>query len=110
MSPTTQLTDVDVLLQQLRRVPLFAELKDEDRVCFDHAEERMLAAGELLVREGETADKFFVLLDGEISVSKAYGSDRVVVARYRPGAFSAKCPSCWTCPTSSPRGRNATAG
>ncbi|HEY5954476.1 MAG TPA: cyclic nucleotide-binding domain-containing protein, partial [Terrimicrobiaceae bacterium] len=92
MSATTHLIDFDSLLEQLRQVPLFAELQDKDRFCIERAEERTLAAGEILVREGEPSRNFFVLLDGEISVSKAYGEESVVVARYRPGAFFGEVP------------------
>ena len=72
----------------LRKVPLFANLKDEDKVCIEETEERQLAAGEMLFQEGEQAKNFFVLLEGEISVSKKHG----VVARNRPGAFFGEIP------------------
>ena len=92
MSATEHATDSDLLLEQLRRVPLFEDLKEEDRVCIEQAEERTLAAGEILATEGATAKNFFVLLEGEVSVSKLYGDQRVVVARYRPGAFFGEVP------------------
>ena len=92
MSAITQLTEPDTLLEKLRRVPLFADLREEDRVCIEKAEERTLAAGEILVTEGETAKNFFVLLEGEVSVSKKHGDQRTVVARYRPGAFFGEVP------------------
>ena len=52
----------------------------------------MLVAGEILVEEGAPATHFFVLLEGEVSVTKMYGDQRVVVARYRPGAFFGEVP------------------
>ena len=79
-------------MNQLRGVPLFANITDEDSVCFGRAEEWRLAAGELLVREGEPAKDFFVLLEGEVSVAKKYGDQQVIVARYRPGAFFGEVP------------------
>ena len=72
----------------LRKVPLFANLQEEDKVCIEETEERQLAAGEMLFQEGEQAKNFFVLLEGEISVSKKHG----VVARNRPGAFFGEIP------------------
>jgi signal transduction histidine kinase len=72
----------------LRKVPLFANLKEEDKVCIEEAEEWRLAAGEMLFQEGEQANNFFVLLEGEISVSKKHG----VVARNRAGAFFGEIP------------------
>ena len=53
----------------LRKVPLFANLKDEDKVCIEETEEWRLPAGEMLVEEAEPAEHFFVLLEGEISVA-----------------------------------------
>ena len=79
-------------MTQLRRVPLFANIKDEDDVCIGQAEEWRLPTDELLVKEGEPAEHFFVLLAGEISVSKKYGDQQIIVARYRPGAFFGEVP------------------
>ena len=92
MSATTHATNSDSLLEQLRSIPLFTDLRDEDRDCIGRAEERRLVAGEILVRESTRATHFFVLLEGEVSVSKKYGDQRVVVARYRPGAFFGEVP------------------
>ncbi|MET0253067.1 MAG: cyclic nucleotide-binding domain-containing protein, partial [Terrimicrobiaceae bacterium] len=92
MSATTHATNSDSLLEQLRSIPLFTDLQDADRGCIQRAEERRLVAGEILVEEGAPATHFFVLLEGEVSVAKMYGDQRVVVARYRPGAFFGEVP------------------
>ena len=86
------MTDCEALKVQLRKVPLFADLKDEDGVCMENVEQRRLQAGEVLVKEGEPAENFFVLLEGEVSVAKQYGDQQVIVARYRPGAFFGEVP------------------
>jgi signal transduction histidine kinase len=82
------MTDSGAVMDLLRRVPLFANLQEEDKVCIEETEERQLAPGEMLFREGEQAKQFFVLLEGEISVSKKDD----VVARNRPGAFFGEIP------------------
>ena len=82
------MTDCEAVMNLLRQVPLFANLQEEDKVCIEETEERQLAAGEMLFQEGEQAKRFFVLLEGEISVSKKHG----VVARNRPGAFFGEIP------------------
>jgi CRP-like cAMP-binding protein len=79
-------------MTQLLRVPLFADVKDEDNVCIEQAEEWRLATGEILVKEGEPAHNFFVLLEGEVSVAKKYGDQQIIVARYRPGTFFGEVP------------------
>ena len=80
------------MMNLLRKVPLFANLKDEDKVCIEETEKWRLSEGELLVKAGEPAEHFFVLLEGEISVSKKHGDQEIVVARYRPGAFFGEVP------------------
>jgi signal transduction histidine kinase len=79
-------------MDQLRRVAVFADLQDEDKVCLEGAEEKRIAKGENLVEEGKPAHNFFVLLEGEISVAKAYEGQQIVVARYRPGSFFGEVP------------------
>jgi CRP-like cAMP-binding protein len=81
------MTDSEAVMNLLRKVPLFANLKDEDKVCIEETEGWQLRKGELLVKASEPAEHFFVLLEGEISVSKKHGDQEIVVARYRPGAF-----------------------
>ena len=81
-----------MVMNLLRQVPLFANLKDEDKVCIEETEEWRLSECELLVKAGESAENFFVLLEGEISVFKKHGDQEIVVARYRPGAFFGEVP------------------
>ena len=76
----------------LRKVPLFANLKDEDKVCIEETEEWRLPAGEMLFQEGQHAEHFFVLLEGEIVVWKKHGDQEIVVARNRAGAFFGEIP------------------
>ena len=76
----------------LRKVPLFANLKDEDKVCIEGTEEWRLPAGEMLIKEGEPARHFFALLEGEISVWKKHAGQDIVVVRNRPGAFFGEIP------------------
>ena len=92
LTTIAQMTDYEAVTALLRKVPLFANLKDEDKVCIEETEEWQLAAGEMLVKEGEPAEHFFVLLEGEISLWKEHGDEEIVVARSRPGAFFGEVP------------------
>ena len=92
MTTIAQMTDSETVMNLLRKVPLFANLKDEDKVCIEETEEWRLPAGEMLVEEGKHAEHFFVLLEGEISVWKKHGDQEIVVARNRPGAFFGEVP------------------
>ena len=86
------MTDSEAVMNLLRKVPLFANLKEEDKVCIEETEEWRLPAGQMLVEEGKHAEHFFVLLEGEMSVWKKHAEQDVVVARNRPGAFFGEVP------------------
>jgi signal transduction histidine kinase len=86
------MTDSEAAMKLLRKVPLFANLKDEDKVCIEETEEWRLPAGEMLLKEGEPAEHFFVLLEGETSAWKNHADQEIVVARGRPGAFFGEVP------------------
>jgi signal transduction histidine kinase len=86
------MTDSEAVMNLLRKVPLFANLKDEDKVCIEETEEWRLPAGEMLVKEGEPAEHFFVLLEGEMRVWKEHGDQDIVFAPNRPGAFFGEVP------------------
>jgi hypothetical protein len=46
------MTDTEAVMTLFRQVPLFANLKDEDKVCVEETEEWRLPAGEMLVEGG----------------------------------------------------------
>jgi len=54
----------------LRQVPLFADLDDRDlERLADRFQERSFSEGEMIVEEGATGTSFFVLAEGNASVS-----------------------------------------
>jgi signal transduction histidine kinase len=54
------------LFAQLRKVPIFSSLKDDELHCVAGAGDIHLDKDEFLVRQGEAAHFFWVLLEGEI--------------------------------------------
>jgi hypothetical protein len=46
LTTIAQMTDTEAVMTLLRQVPLFANLKDEDKVCVEETEEWRLPAGE----------------------------------------------------------------
>ena len=50
-------------------------------------EERTAAPGEAIVRQGELADRFYIILAGECEVVRDRGGRRQVLARIGPGHF-----------------------
>ncbi|MBI5877684.1 MAG: SpoIIE family protein phosphatase [Chloroflexi bacterium] len=73
----------------LKRLPLFAALPDADvQALADAMRTLALDTGTLMLHEGDVADRFFVLAEGEVDVIKALGtSDERLLAVRGPGAF-----------------------
>jgi signal transduction histidine kinase len=74
-------------IEFLRRLPLFASLPEADlEELYRRAEPMRLSPGELLIEEGAPGDALFVLLDGELQVSKRSGAQDVKVDVRLPGS------------------------
>ncbi len=79
----------DFNIKLLRAIPLFSSLSDEDLEFMRPALRRQKSeAGEVVVREGDSADRLFVVTNGEVQVVKNYlepGAQTVDVLG--PGSF-----------------------
>jgi inner membrane transporter RhtA len=74
----------DPKVQALARVPLFAGLSTRDLAAIAAtAQERSAAAGEVLTREGDEGDEFFVIAGGSVKIT----SDGRELRRLGPGDF-----------------------
>jgi signal transduction histidine kinase len=77
-----------MMLDELRQVPLLADLSDEDlERLYQMAETVSIPAGQQVLREGDPGDSLFVVLDGELEVTKRHGSQEVLLASYKAGQF-----------------------
>lgn len=66
--------------EELRRIPAFSELPDEQIDWFlSRAEEAVLDAGDTFVRQGDPANWMFVLLEGQFQWRGVFGGDTVVL-------------------------------
>ncbi|HEX6949335.1 MAG TPA: ATP-binding protein [Nitrospira sp.] len=72
---------------ELQKLPLFAGLSPEESTCLEQGEEITVAAGELVAKEGDAVVYFYVILEGEIRVTKTYGNQKVVMAVHTAGKF-----------------------
>jgi signal transduction histidine kinase len=65
------------LFAQLRKVPIFSTLKDDELHCIEGVQEIYIETNEVLARQGEAAHFFWILLEGELRLyqSLADGSD-----------------------------------
>src|SRR5215203_2084841 len=77
-----------VMLDELRQVPLLADLSEEDlEQLYQMAETISIPAGELVLQEGDPGDSLYVVLDGELEVTKRHGRQEVLLAVYKAGQF-----------------------
>ena len=82
-----------VLNATLRKVPLFARLKDDELRCVEQGEELWLSPGEEFITEGEPAENFYVLLEGQVRVTKKVAAPKeIAVASHGPGTFLGEVP------------------
>lgn len=68
----------DALYAQLRATPIFSSLKEEELRCLIGLEEIHLQKGQLLIRQGEAAHNFWVLLEGNITLTQTMPDGREV--------------------------------
>jgi CRP-like cAMP-binding protein len=75
-------------LQQVRAIPLFAELDNTQLGFIEPGEIITVPGGTVLVSEGERCPFFFVVLEGEIRVVRTYDRQTVLMGVIKPGHFT----------------------
>ena len=66
---------------ELRRVPAFADLPDDQLDWFlGHTQEMHLAVGEIYVRVGDPAEWMYVLLEGQFQFRGEFGGETIMVS------------------------------
>ena len=82
-----------VLRALLRRVPIFAELPEDRMACLDTGEEYWLEPGMANTAEGALATHFYVILAGDILITKRLDGGRVGrVDTFGPGIYYGEVP------------------
>lgn len=76
-----------IALRQVLSAPLFAGLRDTQLACIEPGEVIELPAGTVLVSEGERSASFFVILAGEISLTRVYGRQEILIGVIKQGKF-----------------------
>jgi signal transduction histidine kinase len=76
------------IAQRLRDTPLFGGLDDEQLGRLVESGEIVdLANGEVLIQEGDVADALYVVLEGELEVTKQSGNSEIPLAQVGPGSL-----------------------
>src|SRR5204862_7769596 len=74
-------------LQEVRSIPPFSTLSDEQLDCLGPGEIVEAAAGTVLAPEGERNGLFQVLLEGELRITRVYDRQTVLMAVGKPGNY-----------------------
>jgi len=64
------------LFAQLRKVPILASLKDDELYCVQSVRELRLGLDDILIRQGEPAHFFYILLEGELRIFQTMADGR----------------------------------
>jgi signal transduction histidine kinase len=77
-----------MMLDELRQVPLLADLSEEDlERLYEMTETVSIPEGQLVLQEGDQGDSLYIVLDGELEVTKRHGGQEVLLAVYKAGQF-----------------------
>jgi signal transduction histidine kinase len=80
-------------LEELRRSSLFDGLTDEQLRCLiEEGSEVRVSRGELYAREGEPIEHLYVVLEGELRITKLVDGREMVINNYTPGVFFGEVP------------------
>ena len=83
-----QTIDATTLLRPLPEMPLFSKL---DREAFIHImnkiELKKYRKEQLIIKEGDDADAFYIILSGEVKIMKNINDENIEIARLKEGSF-----------------------
>src|SRR5689334_17244093 len=86
-------------MQTLRELPLFQDTPDDELAwIIEHSAEVTLATGEYFAHEGEPTDSFFIVLDGELQVTRTIDGKPSVVGTIPRGLFANELPLLYGTP------------
>jgi signal transduction histidine kinase len=86
------MTTTPTSIEQVRSVPLFSSLTDEQLECIEPGEVIEAPAGTVLFSEGDRYPYFFVVLAGEIRLTRYYDRQEILMAVFKPGDYTGELP------------------
>ncbi len=75
-------------LQLVRATPLFSDLTDAQVECIEDGEIIEMPAGSVLAAEGERSEFFFMILEGEIRLTRTYDRQTVLMGTIKAGNYT----------------------
>ena len=86
-------------MHMLRELSLFQDTPDDELDWIDeHSDEIMLATGDYFAHEGQPTDTFFIVLDGELQVTRTIDGKPSVVGTIPRGLFGNEMPLLYGTP------------
>lgn len=77
----------------LRKVPLFEHLRaDQLDWLLEHGEEYHAESGQYIFRQGDNAEYFYVVINGEMQITQDINGSEQVLNTHRDGGFSGEVP------------------
>lgn len=77
------------MLHDPQQSELFPKLSEEELARLaEHGREIALSPGQVIFREGDPTYHFYVVLDGQIQITKQTGAEEQVVTIHQPGEFT----------------------
>ncbi len=77
------------MMDALRKIPALAGVPDEElRWLSEHGREQRLEEGEFFFREGDPADRFYIVIEGELQVSRKANGQDVIMGTTPPGIMA----------------------
>jgi signal transduction histidine kinase len=93
MPETARTPSPEPLKEALRRIPIFADLGEEQLDWFaSQSEDLHVASGEILNRDGDPADALFVILEGELRGRRETGAPDAPMFQVRSGQVTGMLP------------------
>jgi signal transduction histidine kinase len=79
-------------LRELQTVPLFSTLAEGQMGCLEPGDVIHVDARTVLTNEGDPIEFFYVLLEGEMRISRNYGNQAILMGVAKPGSFLGELP------------------
>jgi signal transduction histidine kinase len=76
-----------VAFQEIRSGPLYGGLNEAQLASIESGEVIELTAGTVPASEGEHVPFFFIILDGEVRLTRFYGQQEILIGVIKPGMF-----------------------
>jgi signal transduction histidine kinase len=83
------------MIENVQQIPLFSEVSAQQEGCvlfLQQGTEVWLEPGEYAARQGDPVEFFYVLLDGEMQITKQIGGQEALITTYGAGAFFGELP------------------